>query len=145
MILLSSVCLLVTLDSHKVAVDGFVDLCNTYRVCINLSISPSSIPARSCSGSQAVYINTSKTAELIIDLRSMSDSSPAWKHGNTIQQVTTVKYLSVHIDSVLTWHSHVSAVLQANSIIYKIAHIHFSGFQHDIQGWNIGFMLEVKI
>lgn len=79
-------------DSHKVTVDGFVDWCNTHRL----------------------YINTSKTVELIFDPRSVGHSSPVSMHGKVIQQVTSVKYLGVHIDSDLTWHTHVTAVCARN-------------------------------
>ncbi len=86
-------------DSHKVAVDGFVDWSNTHRL----------------------YINTSKTVELLFDPRSVGDSSPVSIHGNVIRQVTSVKYLGVHIDSDLTWHIHVAAVYAR---IHQ--HLHFT-------------------
>ena len=71
---------------HRAGVDKFVNWCNQ------------------------LHINTKKALEMLVDPRSVGDQSTVTIHGADIKQVTSFKYLGVHIDSDLSWRAHVADV-----------------------------------
>ena len=56
-----------------------------------------------------LLINTKKTEEIIIDPRSIGDHTGISVNSNSINQVSSYKYLGVHIDKDMRWHTHVTA------------------------------------
>ena len=46
----------------------------------------------------------------LLDPRLVGDHSPVAVHGQDIKQVKTFKYLGVHVDSDLSWHTQVANV-----------------------------------
>ena len=73
---------------HKAAVDTFVNWCDSHQL----------------------HINTKKTLEMLVDPRSVGDKSTVTIHGSGIAQVSSFKYLGVHIDCDLSWRTHVADV-----------------------------------
>ncbi len=73
---------------HKDGVDRFVHWCEDHKL----------------------HINTCKTVEMLFDPKSTGDRSPVTIHGNNIKQVTSYKYLGIHIDSDLSWQTQVVTV-----------------------------------
>ena len=56
-----------------------------------------------------VMINTDKTEEIIVDPRSIGDHTGIKIHDSDIKQVSSYKYLGVHIDQDLSWHTQVES------------------------------------
>jgi len=46
-----------------------------------------------------------KTVEMLLDPKSVADQSPVSIQGDSINQVTSFKYLGVHTDSDFSWHT----------------------------------------
>lgn len=57
-----------------------------------------------------LHINTKKILEMLVDPRSVGGQSTVNIHGADIKQVTSFKYLGVHIDSDLSWRTHLADV-----------------------------------
>ncbi|XDV36635.1 hypothetical protein PO909_006381 [Leuciscus waleckii] len=76
------------INIHQVAIDKFVDWCDSHQL----------------------HINTIKTMEMLVDPRSAGDRSPVVIHGHDIKQVTSFKYLGVSIDNDLSWRTHVADI-----------------------------------
>ena len=57
--------------------------------------------------SHHLIVNVGKTEEIIFDPRCIGDHSPVFTESTPINQVTSYKYLGVHIDSSLSWYVHV--------------------------------------
>ena len=55
-------------------------------------------------------MNTCKTVEMLFEPKSIGDHSPVTIHGNNINQVTSCKYLGIHIDSDLSWQTQIATV-----------------------------------
>ena len=75
-------------NSHQTAIDTFVDWCDSHLL----------------------HINTKKTVEMVVDPKSLCGQGAVAVHGQAIEQVKTFKYLGVHIDSDLSWHTQVTNV-----------------------------------
>ena len=73
--------------SHTAGVDRFAEWC----------------------GLNHLMINTKKTEEIIIDPRSIGDHTVISVNSNNISQVSSYKYLGVHIDQDMRWHTHVTS------------------------------------
>ena len=73
--------------SHTAGVDRFTEWCDLNHL----------------------MINAKKTEEIIIDPRSIGDHSVISINNNNISQVSSYKYLGVHIDEDMRWHTHVTA------------------------------------
>lgn len=52
-------------------------------------------------------INTKKTEEMVFDPRSVGDHTPLSIHREEIKQVTSYRYLGIHLDNLLRWGDHV--------------------------------------
>lgn len=76
------------LGIHSAAVEDLVAWCDAHRL----------------------QINTSKTVEMVIDPHLVGDDSPLTIHGQVIEQVSSFKYLGVHIDRDLSWKTQVTKV-----------------------------------
>lgn len=57
-----------------------------------------------------LQINSRKTVEMVVDPRPGGDHGPVTIHGHVIEQVSSFKYLGVHIDSDLSWRTQVTTV-----------------------------------
>lgn len=64
-----------------------------------------------------LLINVKKTEQVIIDPRSVGDTSSVVIHGQEIKQVASYKYLGIHIDSELKWHTHFKCLFKSLSAI----------------------------
>ena len=52
-------------------------------------------------------INTKKTEEMVLDPKAIGDHTPLCIHGGTINQVSSYRYLGVHLDDCFSWQVHV--------------------------------------
>ena len=52
-------------------------------------------------------LNVKKTKELVLDPRSVGDHSPVVIHDSPIEQVSSYRYLGVHLDDTFSWYVHV--------------------------------------
>lgn len=50
-----------------------------------------------------LILNVRKTEEMVFDPKSIGDHSPVVIHDQSIVQVSSYRYLGVHIDNKLTW------------------------------------------
>ncbi len=57
-----------------------------------------------------LILNTKKTEEMIFDPRSIGDHTPVFIHETSIKQVSSYKYLGIHMDDKLSWGIHVDAI-----------------------------------
>ena len=55
-------------------------------------------------------LNVNKTKELVLDPRSVGDHSPVVIHDSPIEQVSSYKYLGVHLDDTFSWSVHVESL-----------------------------------
>ena len=62
-----------------------------------------------CEGKNLI-LNVKKTKEIIFDPKSLGDHSPISIHGEVVEQVSSYKYLGVHLDSQLSWVNQVNSV-----------------------------------
>ena len=54
-----------------------------------------------------LFLNLTKTQEMVFDPRQVKTHEPVIIKTQNINQVTTYKYLGVHIDNILCWKSHI--------------------------------------
>lgn len=87
-VLLSLLTKATSVNTYSAAVENFVAWCDAHKL----------------------QINTSKTAEMVIDPRSAGDHGQVTIHGHEIEQVGSFKYLEVYIDKDLSWHTQVTKV-----------------------------------
>ena len=76
------------ISSHTTGVDRFVTWCDEHYL----------------------QVNVRKTEEIVVDPRSIGDHTTITIHDHEIKQVTSYKYLGVHIDHDMSWHSHVTSM-----------------------------------
>lgn len=57
-----------------------------------------------------LILNVSKTKEMILDPRSVGDHSPVVIHDTHISQVSTYRYLGIHLDNTFSWKVHVESL-----------------------------------
>ncbi len=55
-------------------------------------------------------INVKKTEEMLIDPKSVGDHSPLLIHDQSIKQVSSYRYLGVHLDCLFNWEVHVDTL-----------------------------------
>lgn len=57
-----------------------------------------------------LIINTKKTKEMVLGPRSVGDHTPLSIHSEEIKQVTSFRYLGIHLDNLFTWNDHMDHV-----------------------------------
>ncbi len=80
-----------------------------------------------------LVLNVSKTKEIIFDPRSVGDHYPAIISGESVEQVTTHKYLGVMFDSHLKWDKHVKFVCsRVSQRLHFLRRLRVFGIEKDI-------------
>ena len=51
-----------------------------------------------------------KTKEMVLDPRSVGDHNPVVIHDSPNEQVSSYKYLGVHLDDTFNWYVHVESL-----------------------------------
>ena len=62
-----------------------------------------------CDAHQLI-LNVKKTKEMVLHPRSVGDHSPVVIHDSPIEQVSSYKYLWVHVDDTFSWYVHVESL-----------------------------------
>ena len=79
-------------------------------------------------GEHYLHINVPKTKEIVLDPRVIGNHSSVAIHRHDIEQVANYKYLGVHIDSELSWHTHVASVcVRIHQQLYFFHRLRFFG------------------
>lgn len=64
--------------------------------------------------SNRIKVNATKCAHVIFTLRKTTQSADLELNNGSTQQVATVKYLGLHLDSKLTWKQHIQQKTNQN-------------------------------
>lgn len=59
-----------------------------------------------CCDDNHLTINIKKTEEMVLDPKAIGDHTPLCIHGETINQVSSYRYLGVHLNSCFSWQVH---------------------------------------
>lgn len=83
-----------------------------------------------------LFINKSKTKELIVDFRSVQMHDPVIVNDSQIEVVSEFKYLGLTFNDTLTWDSHIGSVLaKSKQRLYCIYRLGGFGLEYEKQFW----------